>query len=309
MVSQLNPDSVEVSISGDLPMEILDALALNYLGTVPPRASKLNIPKESLNVAKLGSQEQSVVYLPDSDERAMGYVAGPCPNQWGVFADGSTVSEKLIQLNGNKKDDRISNPIFSSLLLQVFQEVANRRLFAIVREERRLTYDASFQLMGADIIQGGYYLVSVTSSPSQVQQAVSACKESLQSLKGTFGVMSDSVQSAKRTLLTRFRTEAATNKFWVEKLCGTQLDCIPFKSVRNIIEFESVLQSITVKDVQQLVEILNFDDSNFHSCIGVTSEQAPPGFIGNAIKYSAAATKSAAVSVNPPLSRGTRLMD
>ena len=45
---------------------------------------------------------------------------------------------------------------------------ASRRLFAVVREEMRLTYDASFQLLGQNSIQGGWYLVSVTSNPAQV---------------------------------------------------------------------------------------------------------------------------------------------
>ena len=47
-------------------------------------------------------------------------------------------------------------------------QVASRRLFAVVREEMRLTYDASFQLLGQNSIQGGWYLVSVTSNPAQV---------------------------------------------------------------------------------------------------------------------------------------------
>lgn len=43
-----------------------------------------------------------------------------------------------------------------------------RRLFTVVREERKLTYDASFTLLGFDAVQGGLYLVSVTTSPDQV---------------------------------------------------------------------------------------------------------------------------------------------
>ena len=33
---QLDPSSIEVSICADAPLELLDALALTYLGTVPP---------------------------------------------------------------------------------------------------------------------------------------------------------------------------------------------------------------------------------------------------------------------------------
>lgn len=105
-----------------------------------------------------------------------------------------------------KKDEerRLSNPLFGHVVTLILQEVANRRLFSVVREERRLTYDASFQLRGNDAVKGGWYLVSVTSSPGQVQEAVQACKEALNSLKGSMGVMGDAIQSAKRTLISRY---------------------------------------------------------------------------------------------------------
>ena len=57
-------------------------------------------------------------------------------------------------------------------VLSIFREVATRRLFSIVREERQLTYDASFQFQGFDRIKGGMYQVSVTTSPQQADEAV-----------------------------------------------------------------------------------------------------------------------------------------
>ena len=83
--------------------------------------------------------------------------------------------------------------------------------------------------------------------------------------------MSDSVSSAKRTLLNRFRGESLTNKFWVEKLCGTQIESIPMKTLNSITEFEAVLAGVTVQDIQLLVEELNFCDENYTSCVGITS--------------------------------------
>ena len=59
--------------------------------------------------------------------------------------------------------------------------------------------------------------------------------------------MGDSVQSAKRTLRSRFRADTTTNKFWIENLCGTQLSEMPYKSVRCIAEYEKVLASIQVR--------------------------------------------------------------
>ena len=153
--------------------------------------------------------------------------------------------------------------------------MACRRLFAVVREERQLTYDASFQLQDFNSIRGGWYVVSVTSSPGQVQEAIRACKEALYSLKTIYGVMGDSVQAAKRTLLNKFRSESNLNKFWVEHLTGTQLDSFPQKSLKSTSEFEAVLSAITVQDIQLLVQAFNFEEENMTACVGIASPQPP----------------------------------
>jgi predicted Zn-dependent peptidase len=265
---QLGPEAIEVSISADAPMNYLESLSLNYLGTVPVRDSKREVIADRLSVATMGKEKQLAVLLSDSDERAMGYVAGSCANRWGFFANGTTVSELLDLLSG-KKEDRRRHPLFSHAVLTVLQEIANRRLFTVVREEKRLTYDASFNLKGSESTKGGWFLVSVTSSPGQVQDAVQACKDALKSLRGPFGLMGDSVQSAKRTLLSRFRSEIGTNKYWVETLSGTQVESIPYKSVRCIAEYEKVLGSVAVQDVQLLIELLGFENDDYTTCVGI----------------------------------------
>ena len=145
-----------------------------------------------------------------------------------------------------------------------------------MREEQRLTYDASFNFQTHNSIKGGWYVVSVTSSPRQVNDAVRACKSALASLRGSGGVLNDSVQSAKRAILNRFRGEAQTNKFWVENLSATQLECVPLKTLRCVTDFEAVLQGITVNDLQQVVELFGFDENkNMLSCVGVAGPTAP----------------------------------
>ena len=146
----------------------------------------------------------------------------------------------------------------------------------MVREERQLTYDASFQLQNREIIAGSWYLVSVTSSPAQVQAAVRACKEALASLKGPFGILGDSIQSARRTLWNKFCNEETTNQFWVENLCGTQLSCFPHKTLGSISEFETMLGAVTVQDIEWLVEQFNFSEENMTACVGITSPAPPP---------------------------------
>ena len=54
----------------------------------------------------------------------MGYLAGAAPNKWGVFSNGTTVSESLISLNkGGKQDAHRSHALFGYIVLQVLQEV------------------------------------------------------------------------------------------------------------------------------------------------------------------------------------------
>jgi hypothetical protein len=66
--------------------------------------------------------KQLGVYLPDTDERAMGYLAGPSPNNWGILSDGTHISS-LLDAGSGKKEDRRSHPLFGHVALLVMQEV------------------------------------------------------------------------------------------------------------------------------------------------------------------------------------------
>lgn len=294
---QLVPENLEVSICGDIPVPEMERLALKYLGTIPPSVDVKSkaavfidamIPNPTVAVTLMGKGNRLAVYLPDSDERAMGYVAGPAPNRWGAYADGTMIADLLGKTNNyqkdasvkkgkdNSNDKRRDHPLFGHVALLVLQEVANRRLFSVVREERQLTYDASFTFQGAhDGILGGWYQVAVTAAPDKVNAAIRACQEALTSLKGPFGVLGDSVQSAKRTLLNRFRTESATNRFWVEQMSGTQVESLPLKTLSATSDFESVLNSVTVQDIQAMVEVFAFEETNMTVCVGVTGPKMP----------------------------------
>jgi hypothetical protein len=89
--------------------------------------------------------------------------------------------------------------------------------------------------------------------------------------------MGDSVQGAKRALLNRFKSDLATNRFWVENLAGTQFDHIPFKLLRNIDEFESVVNAVSIQDIQILADLFDFDENCMTSCVGITAPFPPPG--------------------------------
>jgi hypothetical protein len=113
---------IQVSISADAPIEYLEVLALNYLGTVPPRATPRTVVPDSLQLQPLGRQRQLGVFLADSDERAMGYLAGIAPNKWGIFANGTTVSD-MLRMRSGKADERRNHPLFGHIACLVLQEV------------------------------------------------------------------------------------------------------------------------------------------------------------------------------------------
>ena len=136
-----------------------------------------------------------------------------------------------------------------------------------------MTYDASFQLSPWDHLQGAWYTVSVTSSPAQVQAALQACREALTSLKGSHGIMGDSIQSAKRILSNKLHSDLFTTKAWVEKLSGIQsIIAIPGRDLNSIVDYERILQSITLQDIQLLIELFHFEnnDNMMIDCVGIT---------------------------------------
>ncbi len=145
----------------------------------------------------------------------------------------------------------------------------------MVREERRLTYDASFQIESHDGIRGGWFLVSVTSNPSEVQAALDACREALQSLGG-LGTSEDGIQAAKHTLLNKRRSDLSTNKFWVDSLSGTQLPSLS-NTLQSVVDFEAVVDSVTVEDIRDLAGLFVFEADGTTACVGVTAPQPPVG--------------------------------
>lgn len=176
ITAQLNPSNIEVSLCGDLSPAKMQDLVLTYLGTVPNknhaddskdntcfRESHQDQDKEkkaaemkpiepdahpsssplasalptSLVVHTLGTTSQLGIYLPDSEERAMGYLAGPAPNKWGRFGDGSTLYDKFVSRAVQKSTqeqkteglwsmvhaDKWKDPVFAHTALLILQEV------------------------------------------------------------------------------------------------------------------------------------------------------------------------------------------
>jgi len=79
--SRLTTDNIELSISGDInPVEV-ERLVKSYIGTVERRPLVKPNSAESIPSPKPGAQRRMVIQIPDSDERAVAYVAGTAPNR------------------------------------------------------------------------------------------------------------------------------------------------------------------------------------------------------------------------------------
>lgn len=280
VMSQMLPSELEISVAGDFdPSDILDMI-YKYIGSIPSNANE-EYRKEieggeeiEGRVPALGKPGKRIALeLPDSDPRAVSYVAGSAPNMWGYLADGTTVSELVLKADKRASDydkRRRSHPLFASVALSLLSEIANRRLFSTVRERKQLTYDANFSFTGFERLMGGWFLVTVTASKEKAQQALEACKETLENLRKASPISSDNVESAKRVVLNRHEGELRTTKYWTQLMSGMQEESIPLKGPLTVTDFHAVVESITARDLQLTLECLGLDEDELYTAIGKT---------------------------------------
>merc|ERR1719271_572824 len=275
MMSQLDPANVEISVVGDFDAAECERLAVAYVGAVPrpTDVEPLTDRDPSSTNARLPSEPgvPRRVHVPDSDPRAVAYVMGAAPNRLGVLADGRTLVERLLGTSDlSKAPERWRHPLFAAVALSLVQEVANRRLFSVVRERKQLTYDANFRFSEHERIKGGWYLVSVTASPANAEKALDACRETLQALGGSSPPTADNLEAARRVLVNRHLAELTSNKYWCEQLTGCGMDAVPQKTLMGLRDYPRLAEQVTVKDLQVILKALDTSDDKIHTCIGTS---------------------------------------
>mmetsp|Transcript_43838 Transcript_43838/g.49138 ORF Transcript_43838/g.49138 Transcript_43838/m.49138 type:complete len:1215 (+) Transcript_43838:278-3922(+) len=288
VMSQMSPSNLEVSISGDFDVNEVMEMIYKYIGTVPADANK-EFLKEEVTLEQ-GAPVGSVpalpkpgkfleLELPDSDPRAVAYVAGSAPNGWGYLADGTTVVDQIMKKDKRASDydkQRRKHPLFAHVALLLLSEIANRRLFSYVRERKQLTYDANFSFTGFERLVGGFFLVTVTASKENAQKALEACKETLQNLRKKQKISPDNVESAKRVVLNRHEFELRTTSYWAQLMTGIQEESVPLKGPLSFTDFEAVVEAMTSTDLQLTLETLGIDDDELFTAIGKTVQTATP---------------------------------
>ena len=114
---------------------------------------------------------------------------------------------------------RRAHPLFVYAAQALLTEVINSRLFTTVRDALGLTYDVSFELSGFDRLAAGWFVLSVTSTPEKVDEALAA---SLRTLRGLGGagqrVAARELERARTTLLTRHESDGKTDAYLLDML-------------------------------------------------------------------------------------------
>lgn len=290
VMNQFVGDNMEVCIVGDFTEEDIESCILDYLGTAQAtrnheRDQEFNPPVFRPSPSDLQLQE---VFLKDTDERACAYIAGPAPNRWGFTVDGKDLLESINNASKINDDQSKSgaqesqgglqkslrgHPLFFGITMGLLSEIINSRLFTTVRDSLGLTYDVSFELNLFDRLKLGWYVISVTSTPSKVHKAVDACKNVLRGLHSN-KITERELDRAKRTLLMRHEAEIKSNAYWLGLLAHLQAASVPRKDISCIKDLIFLYEAATIEDIYLAYEQLKVDENSLYSCVGIAGAQA-----------------------------------
>ncbi|KAJ0451311.1 putative processing peptidase [Helianthus annuus] len=294
VMNQFASDNMEVSIVGDFSEEDIESCVMDYLGTVrASRGADMALSYDPIifrpSPHDLHFQQ---VFLKDTDERACAYIAGPAPNRWGYAVDGTDFLESISKVsvsNGVQpetegqlvKSDNINfhmqrsrnHPLFFAIAAGLLAEIINSRLFTEVRDAQGLTYDVSCELNLFDRLNLGWYVISVTSTPSKIHRAVDACKNVLRGLHSK-KIADHELDRAKRTLLMKHETETKSNAYWLGLISHLQAASVHRKDISCIKDMTMLYEAATIEDVYLAYEQLKIDDQSLYCCIGIAGAKA-----------------------------------
>jgi hypothetical protein len=235
-------------------------------------------------------------HLKDSDERAIAYVAGRAPPRWDLPSElqgvgaldyvpvplktprppSATDAASPETLAAAAKERR-AHPLYRSSTLMLLSEIVNARLFSTVRDALGLTYDVSFEINQFDRLPHAWYVVSVTSEPPKIDDALTACVRVLRGLKNSL-VTPRELERAKRTIMVRHESDLKDNGYWLGLMTHLQSDAVPLKSIYCLRDFMAMFEAIQLEDVYEAYNLFNFNDGAMFTAIGTSgkNEYLPP---------------------------------
>ncbi|CAM6021170.1 unnamed protein product [Sphagnum balticum] len=298
VMQQLVPSNMEVCVVGDFSEEEVESCLLDYLGTLTVNTNdhilkSAEVAEKPVLIDTFSTPEQrhQRVFLRDTDERACAYIAGAAPNRWGFTSDGRDLNT-LIEpvppsLSGVEviRDDnntlcwrRRRHPLYASVALTLLAEIINARLFTTVRDALGLTYDVSFELSLFDRLKAGWFVISVTSTPAKIKDAVDASLNVLRSIQGS-KINQRELDRAKRTLLMRHESDSKDNTYWLGMLTHLQAPSVSRKDVGCLRDLPHLYEVTTAEDVYNAYNYLSLDEGSLFTCIGIAGTEAGKGEI------------------------------
>lgn len=341
--AQLSPADVEINIVGDFTtpgmlssgaaeadedtVVDIDDLVLKYLGTLSPEGAAKS---QEDNGSKSGaaplapldrpvavvqnaptSLRRQVWHLPDSDERAIAYIAGAAPCRWGAFGEPAPSGPPARPIApppvlppsatadavAAARAARRAHPLYADVSLSLLAEVVNSRLFTTVRDALGLTYDVSFELSLFDRLRAGWYCVKVTSTPQRIAEAADASLRVLRSLRDA-RVTPRELLRARRTLLARHETDLKDNGHRLGLLTHLQCDGVPLKCPEAVRDLRRAYEAATVDDVHDAYARLALGDGDVFTCIATSGPAPPPGL----------ESESSVVGFTPPVDAAAAML-
>ena len=285
VAAQFAQGPLELNVVGDFDGDQLDDLVLRLLGTVQlpapsaEAAAAVVAAQASLEVvpahrvpadSPLRAQR---VHIPDSDSRAVAYCVGPAPNRFGLGVPGT--SPAPLPVDPERAAVR-SHPLFHVVTQALLQEVVNRRLFTTVRDVLGLTYDVNFDLSGFDRLHVGWFLLSVTSTPGKVDEALAASLRTLRGI-GSQGITARELDRARMTLMTRHDADDknnTANEKLLALLMHAQYEGAPHKQAAGTGDVLALYKACTVDDVMTAFAGLQTGPEHVFTCVGTSGSAA-----------------------------------
>lgn len=210
------------------------------------------------------------VFVRDSETRAVVHIGGFACNRWGRNPDGSWIWEHMDAVE-RKNDSTPSSmeettpevhqqrvdlaasehrkhPAFPRVALWILQELVTKRLFSILREEQRLTYEAAFDVMSFDILRGGIFIITVHTQPEEAERVLEATHVALQQLKTVRPLLQSQLEGAKQQVLMRHEHDRKYARYWLDLLGGLQLSDVSKHTDECLRSSKAAAQKVSAKD-------------------------------------------------------------
>jgi hypothetical protein len=78
-----------------------------------------------------------------------------------------------------------------------------------------------------------------------------------------------------QVIINKHNNEAQVNRYWTDLMSGIQLEACPTKDISFVRDFLPLVQSVTVKDLQLVLNTIELDEDRICTCIAISDTPTP----------------------------------